>query len=116
MYSEIGAVKKMTIAQFNNDINLCFDSIKSVKLQIDSNDQLAYTDDAFVSDIFVQLKNELLPTNFKNEFTSLKRKLQMDKEIVTSQSLMDNASTYYTILLPLTIGKLESTNMLKLLH
>ncbi len=96
MYSEIGAVKKMTIAQFDNDINLFFDSIKSVKLQIDSKDPLAYTDDAFVCDIFVQLKNELLPTGFKNEFTSLKRKWQMNKEIVTSQSLMDDASTYYT--------------------
>jgi hypothetical protein len=29
MYSKIGAVKKMTIAQFNNDINLFFDAIES---------------------------------------------------------------------------------------
>ncbi len=53
MYSKIGAVKKMTIAQYDNDINLFFDSIKSVKLQIDSKDPMAYTDDAFVCDIFV---------------------------------------------------------------
>ena len=48
MYSEIGAVKKMTIAQYDNNINLFFDSIKSVKLQINSKDPMAYTDDAFV--------------------------------------------------------------------
>ena len=36
MYS--GTIKKMTVAQFDNDINLCCDSIKSVKLQIDSKD------------------------------------------------------------------------------
>ncbi len=36
MYSKIGAVKKMTIAEFDIDINLFIDSIKSVKLQIDS--------------------------------------------------------------------------------
>ncbi len=96
MYSEIGAVKQMTIAQYDNDINLFFDSVKSVKLQIDSKDPNAYTDEAFVRDIFVQLKNELLPHDFKSEFTSLERRWQMDKEIVTSQSLMDDASTYYT--------------------
>jgi hypothetical protein len=96
MYSEIGAVKKMTIAQYDNDINLFFDSIKSVKLQINSKDPMAYTDNAFVCNIFVQLKNELLPHDFKSEFTSFKRRWQMDKEIVTSQSLMDDASTYYT--------------------
>jgi hypothetical protein len=75
MYSEIGA-------QYDNDINLFFDSVKSVKLQIDN--------------IFVQLKNELLPHDFKSQFTSLERYWQMGKEIVTSQSLMDDASTYYT--------------------
>ncbi len=34
---------------------------------------MAYTDDAFAHNVFVQLKNELLPHNFKLEFTSLKR-------------------------------------------
>ncbi len=61
MYSKIGAVKKMTIAQYDNDTDLFFNSIKSVKLQVDSKDPLAYTNDAFVCDIFVQLKNKLLP-------------------------------------------------------
>ena len=96
MYSKIGAVKQMTIAQYDNDINLFFDSIKSIKLQINSKELMAYTDQAFVRDIFVQLKNELLPHDFTSEFTSLKRRWQMDKEIVASQSLVDDASTYYT--------------------
>jgi hypothetical protein len=84
MNSEIGTIKKMTIAQFDNDINLFCDSIKSVKLQINSKDPNAYTDEAFVRDIFVQIKNELLPHDFKSEFTSLERRWQMNKEIVTS--------------------------------
>jgi hypothetical protein len=96
MYSKIGAVKQMTIAQYDNDINLFFDSINSVKLQINSKELMAYTDQAFVRNIFVQLRNELLPHDFTSEFTSLKRRWQMDKEIVTSQSLVDDASTYYT--------------------
>jgi hypothetical protein len=48
IYSKIDAVKKMMLAQYDNDINLFFDSIKSVKLQINSKDPMAYTDDAFV--------------------------------------------------------------------
>jgi hypothetical protein len=58
---------------------------------------MAYTDNAFVRNFFVQLKNELLPHDFKSEFTSLKRRRQMDKEIVTSQSLIDDSSMYYYI-------------------
>jgi hypothetical protein len=58
---------------------------------------MAYTDNAFVCDIFIQLKNEMqmLPHDFKSKFTLLES-WQMDKEIVTSWSLMDDVSTYYT--------------------
>jgi hypothetical protein len=86
----------MTIAQFDNEINLFFDAIRSSKLQIDSKDPLAYTDNAFVCNNFAQLKNKMLPHDFRSEFTSHKRCWQMDKEKVSSQSLMDEASTYYT--------------------
>ncbi len=55
-----------------------------------------YTDDAFVCNIFAQLKNEMLPHDFRSEFTSPKRRCQMDKEKVSSQALVDDASTYYT--------------------
>ncbi len=48
---QIGAVKKMTLVQYNNGINLFFDLIKRVKLQINSKDPMTYTDAAFVSDI-----------------------------------------------------------------
>jgi hypothetical protein len=53
MYSKTGAVKKMTLAQYDNDINLFFDSIKSFKLQINRKDPMAYSDVAYVCDIFV---------------------------------------------------------------
>ncbi len=73
--------------------------MKSIKLQIDQKDSLAYTDDAFVWDLFIQLKDESLPLDFKHEFTALEHRWQMDKEIVTPQSLMDDAGTYYTNLI-----------------
>ena len=109
MYAKIKKAKKFTVAQFNNDIHLFFDAIKSIKLQIDQKDSSAYTNDAFVCDLFLQLKHESLPSDFKNEFTSLERRWQMDKEIVTPQSLMDDAGTYYTNLVGSGSWKLEST-------
>ncbi len=95
MYAEIGKIKKLTVSQFDNDV-LFFDAMKSIKLQIDQKDPMAYMDDTFVCDIFLQLKDESLPLEFNTEFTSLEWCWQMDKEIVTPQSLMDEAGTYFT--------------------
>jgi hypothetical protein len=89
--------------------------MKSIKLQIDQKDSSAYTDDAFVRDLFLQLKHESLPSDFKNEFTSLERRWQMDKEIVTPQSLMDDAGTYYTNLVGSGSWKLESTKQAQII-
>jgi hypothetical protein len=113
MYAEIGKAKKLTVAQFDNDIHLFFDAMKSIKLQIDQKDSSAYTDDAFIRDLFHQLKDESLPLDFKHKFTALKCCWQMDKEIVTPQSLMDDAGTYYT---RLGSCKMKLTKMPKLLH
>ena len=71
MYAEIRKAKKLTVAQFDNDIHLFFNAMKSIKLQIDQKDASAYTDDAFEQDLFLQLKDESLPSDFKHEFTSL---------------------------------------------
>jgi len=48
MYSEITKVKKLTIAQYNNDVQLFFGAIKFNKLHIDQKDPTAYTEDAFI--------------------------------------------------------------------
>ena len=109
MYAEIGKAKKLTVAQFDNDIHLFLDAMKTIKLQIDQKDSMAYTDDAFVRDLFMQLKDETLPIDFKHKFTSLERCWQMNKEIVTPQSLMDDAGTYYTNLVGSGSWKLESS-------
>ncbi len=59
-------------------------------------DPTAYMDDSLVQDFFQAFKHDSSPSDFKSEFTSLERHWQMDKEKVTSQSLMTNASSYYT--------------------
>ncbi len=113
MYMEIGKIKKLTVAQFDNDVHLFFDAIKSIKLQIDQKDPMAYTDDAFVRDIFLQLKDESLPLEFKNEFTSLEQCWRMNKEIVTPQLLMDEAGTYFTNLVASGSWKAEGSKHVK---
>jgi hypothetical protein len=61
MYAEIGKAKKLIVAQFSSNIHLIFDATKSIKLQIDQKDSAACTDDAFVRDLFLQLKDESHP-------------------------------------------------------
>ncbi len=46
--TEITNVKKLTIAQYDNDVQLFFDAIKFLKLHIDQKDPTAYTEDAFI--------------------------------------------------------------------
>jgi hypothetical protein len=111
MYAEIGKAKRLTVAQFKIDIHLFFDAM----IQIDQKDSSAYTDDAFVRDLFLQLKDESLPSDFKHKFTALERPWQMDKEIVTPQSLMDDAGTYYTNLMGLGSWKLETGKHLQII-
>jgi hypothetical protein len=107
-HHKVDVAKKLMVAQFNNDIHLFFDAIKSIILQIDLKDSSTYMDDAFVQDLFIQLKDESLPLDFKHKFTALKHSWQMDKEIVTPQSLMDDAGTNYTNLIGLGSWKMES--------
>jgi hypothetical protein len=83
LYAEIGNVKNLTLAQYDNNVHLFCNAIK--KLAIDMKDPRAYTDDSLVQDLFQTFKHDSLPTDFKSEFTYLERRWQMDKEKVTLQ-------------------------------
>ena len=48
MYSKITKVKQLTIAQYDNDVQLFFDAIKFLKLHTNQKDPTAYTEDAFI--------------------------------------------------------------------
>ena len=65
------------------------------KLQINQKDPTAYTDEAFLRDIFLQLKHDSLPAEFRLEFSCQETRWMMNKEQVTSRSLMDDAAAYY---------------------
>jgi hypothetical protein len=70
-------------------------------------DPTAYTDDSLVRDLFQAFKHDSFPMDFKSEFTSLERCWQMDKKKGTLQSLMADASSYYTNLVASGDWKLE---------
>ncbi len=55
VYIEIEKIKKENLEQYENNLELFFDSICYHKLHIDQKNLLAYTDDKFVCDIFKQL-------------------------------------------------------------
>ncbi len=95
MFSEIAKAKKLSISQYDNDVQLYFDAITFLKLQIDQKDSTAYTEDAFIRDIFLQIKNESLPAEFRLEFARQETRWLMNKSVVTSQELMDDAAAYF---------------------
>jgi hypothetical protein len=95
MYAEIGKVKKLTIAHHDNDVQLFFDAAKYQKLQIDQKDSTAYTEDAFICNIFFQLKYESLPSNFRIELSCQETHWMMNKMRVTLQYLIDSNLAYY---------------------
>ncbi len=107
MYAGFGNVKKLMLAQHDNNVHLFCGVIDSKKLAIDMKDPTTYIDDSLLQDLFQAFKHDSLPTDFKSKFTSLERRWQMDKEKVTLQSLMVNASSYYTNLVASGNWKLE---------
>ena len=58
MYLEIDKLKKETIEQYDNNVELYFHSVCYHKLQIDHKNPTAYTNEQFVRDLFKQLKGE----------------------------------------------------------
>jgi hypothetical protein len=84
MYAEITKVNKLTIAQYDNDVQLYFEAVQFLKLHIDQKDPSAYTEDAYIRDLFLQLKHKSLPAKFARQET----RLMMSKKAITSKSLM----------------------------
>jgi hypothetical protein len=95
MYLEIDKLKKETLEQYDNNVDLYFDSIRYHKLQIDQKNQTAYADEQFVQDLFKQLKGEQLPSTFCLEFEHAEVKWLMNRENYTAESLMTELSLFY---------------------
>jgi hypothetical protein len=55
----------------------------------------AYTEDAFIWDIFLQLKHESLPSDIRLEFSCQETHWMMNNKHVNLQTLIDNTLAYY---------------------
>jgi hypothetical protein len=91
MYAEITKVKKLIIAQHNNNVRLYFDAVHFLKLQIDQKDPNAYTEDAYICEIFLQLKHDSLPAEFRLKFGHQETFWMMNKTNILSQGLINDA-------------------------
>jgi hypothetical protein len=94
MYLEIERLKKETLEQHGNQVDLYFDSVCLHMLGIMQKNTQTYTDDQFVRDIFKELKSEQLPLPFHLEFERAEVKWLMNRENYTSESLMNEASLF----------------------
>ena len=71
------------------------DKIQEGKISIDGKDPQAYSDDAFIKDIYVQLK--LAPVeSFAQEHERNETRWLTGKDVVTSVSLIEDATVHYT--------------------
>jgi hypothetical protein len=107
MYAEITKVKNFTIAQHNNNVQLYFDVVWFLKLQIDQKDPNAYTEDAYICDIFLQLKHDSLTAEFRLIFAHQETCWMMNKSNISSQGLIDDAFAYHINLKNLGAWKAE---------
>ena len=93
-FNMINEVKNMTLENKQWNVLEYCDEMKIMKEKIDSIDKKAYTDDAFVGDLFTQLK--LAPVDaFSNEYERQEIDWTMGKRIL-SETLIDDASLRYT--------------------
>ena len=94
MFTEIAALKKITLGDHKNNVQAFFDDIKEKKILIDQKDPTAYTDQAFLRDIFAQLK-EAPVDDYSIEYKRQETKWLMGKRTFTSDVLMDEAELHY---------------------
>jgi hypothetical protein len=69
MYAETGNVKKLMLAQYDNDVHGFCNATNNKKLAIDMKDPTAYMVDSLVQDLFQAFKYDSPPTDFKSDFT-----------------------------------------------
>jgi hypothetical protein len=65
-YAKIRNVKRLMLAQYDNDVHLYCNAINSKKLAIGMKDPIAYTDDSLIRDLFQAFKHDSLPLDFKS--------------------------------------------------
>ena len=97
MFKEIGEAKALTLASFDWNLVDYFDAMRRAKTLIDQKDRTAYTEDAFIRDIYAQLKTAPVET-FANKYDLQETDWLMGSVTITADMLMDGAEVYYNSL------------------
>lgn len=95
MFAEVDKMRRIELKDFNYEIPKYFDKMKKQKILIDQKDRRAYTEDAFLRDLFRQLKdapNESYRVEYENQET----KWLTGKLSITPHQLMTDAAVHYT--------------------
>ena len=95
MWTEIDALKKVTLAGFDFNVTAYFDRIKEMKALIDQKDPTAYTPDAFTRDILAQLKTSGV-ASFNTKTEQLEIDWMMGSSQLTPVELMNKSELLYT--------------------
>ena len=95
MYTEIGYAEALKLSDYKFNVSAFLDVVKGIKLKLNKKDVTAYTDDAFVHDLFFQLK-EAPVESIKTEYELLNTKWMMGRINIDSAGLMDEAELHYT--------------------
>lgn len=95
MFAEVDKMRKIELKDFNFDLTKYFDKMKQQKILIDQKDRRAYTDDAYLRDLFRQLK-EAPNESFRVEYENQETKWLTGKTTITPTQLMLEAQVHYT--------------------
>ena len=95
IYTKIGYAKAMKLSNYKFNVSAFLDAMKEIKLKTNEKDANTYTNDAFVHDIFFQLK-EAPVKSFKTGYELLDTKYMTGKIHVDLAGLMDEAEFHYT--------------------
>ena len=94
MFEEIKQLKQITLSSCSNDVTAFLDKIKAKKLLIDQKDATAYTEDAFVRDLFGQFKSAPVE-EFSLKYKRLETLWLVGKETIVPESFMDEAEALF---------------------
>jgi hypothetical protein len=94
LFADIKECKEMRVADYKYNLPNFFDALKDKKIEIDIKSSTAYTDEAYIRDILLQLKSVPIDI-FAKEYASLENRWLMGKEVIDPETLIDEAILMY---------------------
>ena len=94
MFDELAKAKAITLKDHNNDLHQYFDAMRKAKQKIDRKDKDFYSDNAYLKDLFSQLKMAPVET-FAKKYETMELEWIVDKTTITPTTLIREATVLY---------------------